>query len=111
MAPQFEMQYAQRLILHALPWRSPKLQAFVEKCLQDKVVLVCIIGDDCARVEDMIDELVVGDGSDPSRFFEHDFARINCRGDGVCRGLVFRRRSDYARAGGPPVTNAPGLFR
>jgi hypothetical protein len=67
-APQLEMQYAQRIILHALPWHSPKLQAFVEKCLQDQVVLVCIIGDDCARVEDVIDELVVGDGSDPSRF-------------------------------------------
>ena len=62
------MQYAQRIILHAPPWHSPKLQAFVEKCLQDKVVLVCVIGDDCARVEDVIDELVVADGSDPSRF-------------------------------------------
>jgi hypothetical protein len=29
---------------------------------------VCVIGNDCARVEDVIDELVVGDGSDPSRF-------------------------------------------
>jgi len=62
------MQYAQRIILHAPPWHSPKLEAFVEKCIQDKVVLVCIIGNDCARVEDVIDELVVGDGSDDSRF-------------------------------------------
>jgi hypothetical protein len=62
------MQYAQRIILHAPPRHSPKLQAFVEKCIQDKVVLVCVIGNDCARVEDVIDELVVGDGSDDSRF-------------------------------------------
>jgi len=62
------MQYAQRIILHAPPWHSPKLEAFVEKCIQDKVVLVCIIGNDCARVEDVIDELVVGDGGDDSRF-------------------------------------------
>jgi hypothetical protein len=62
------MQYAQRIILHAPPWHSPKLEAFVEKCIQDKVVLVCIIGNDCARVEDVIDELVVGNGSDDSRF-------------------------------------------
>ncbi|UFX49148.1 hypothetical protein HAP47_0032255 [Bradyrhizobium sp. 41S5] len=62
------MQYAQRIILHAPPWRSPKLHAFVEKGIQDKVVLVCVIGDDCARIEDVIDELVVGDGSDSSRF-------------------------------------------
>jgi len=63
-----KIQYAQRIILHAPPWHSPKLEAFVEKCIQDKVVLVCIIGNDCARVEDVIDELVVGDGSDDSRF-------------------------------------------
>jgi hypothetical protein len=62
------MQYAQKIILHAPPWDSPKLEAFVEKCIQDKVVLVCVIGNDCARVEDVIDELVVGDGSDPNRF-------------------------------------------
>jgi len=62
------MQYPQKIILHAPPWHSRKLEAFVEKCLQDKVVLVCVIGDDCARVEDVIDELVVGDGSDPNRF-------------------------------------------
>jgi hypothetical protein len=62
------MQYAQRIILHAPPWHSPKLEAFVEKCIHDNVVLVCVIGDDCARVEDVIDELVVGSGGDPRRF-------------------------------------------
>jgi hypothetical protein len=62
------MQYAQRIILHAPAWHSPRLEAFVEKCIQDNVALVCVIGNDCARVEDVIDELVVGDGSDPGRF-------------------------------------------
>jgi hypothetical protein len=62
------MQFTQKIILHAPPWHSPKLVAFVEKCIRDKVVLVCVIGNDCARVEDVIDELVVGDGSDDSRF-------------------------------------------
>jgi hypothetical protein len=68
MASQSEMQYAHKIILHAPPWHSPKLESFVEKCIQDKVVLVCVIGDDCARVEDVIDELVVGDGANPTRF-------------------------------------------
>ncbi len=62
------MSYSQRLILHAPFWDSPALEEFVEKCIQDKVVLVCVVGNDCARVEDVIDELVVGDGSDPERF-------------------------------------------
>jgi hypothetical protein len=61
------MPYSQRLILHAPPWDSPALEEFVEKCIRDKVVLVCVVGDDCARVEDVIDELVVGDASDSER--------------------------------------------
>lgn len=62
------MPYAQRIVLHAPPWVSPALEEFVEACLRDGVVLVCVVGNDCARVEDAIDELVVGDGSDPTRF-------------------------------------------
>ena len=62
------MRYSQKLILHAPPWDAPALKTFVEKCIQDNVVLVCVVGDDCRRVEDVIDELVVGDGSDRKRF-------------------------------------------
>jgi hypothetical protein len=62
------MNYAQRVILHAPPWDSPKLSTFVEQCIQDRVVLVCVIGPDCRRVEGVVDELVVGLGDDPSRF-------------------------------------------
>lgn len=62
------MPYSPRIILHAPPWNSPGLDRFVEDCIRDQVVLVCVIGTDCQRVEDVIDELVVNDGSDPSRF-------------------------------------------
>ncbi len=62
------MAYAQRIILHAPPRDSPALPEFVEACIRDKVVLVCIVGEDCQKVEDVIDELIVGDGSDPDRF-------------------------------------------
>ena len=68
MTPEFERPYAQRIILQAPPWNSPKLESFVEKCIRDGVILVCVVGDDCVRVEDVIDELAVGDGSDKSRF-------------------------------------------
>src|SRR5438128_2019662 len=63
-----KMPYAQRVILHAPAWDSPALGDFVEACLRDGVRLVCVIGNDCRRVEDVIDELVVGDGTDPNRF-------------------------------------------
>lgn len=62
------MKYAQRVVLHAPHWKSPQLREFVEQCIQDGVVLVCVVGPDCSRVEDVIDELVVGNGDDPTRF-------------------------------------------
>lgn len=63
-----EVSYARVLILHAPPWNSQSLVEFVEDCIRDAVFLICVIGYDCQRVEDVIDELVVGDGSDASRF-------------------------------------------
>lgn len=62
------MPFAPRIILHAPPWDSPLLEEFVEECIRDGVVIVSVVGDDCERVEDVIDEIVVGDGSDETRF-------------------------------------------
>ena len=57
------MPYARKIILRAPAWDSPLLEEFVEACLSDKVALVCVVGDDCERVHDVIDEIIVGDGS------------------------------------------------
>lgn len=46
----------------------PSLDILVEDFLRDGVDLVAVAGKDPAMVEDIIDELIVGDGSDPSRF-------------------------------------------
>lgn len=62
------MSYAPRIVLHAPPWDSVELADFVEDCIRYDVVLVCVVGPDCRRVEEVIDELVVGFGDDPSRF-------------------------------------------
>jgi len=40
----------------------------VEAFLRDGVKFVGVVGVDAAHVEDLIDELVVGDGSDNERF-------------------------------------------
>ena len=62
------MSYAPKIILHT-PLADPaKLDSFVEDCLADGVVLVAVVGPDSNKVEDLIDELVVGDASDKSRF-------------------------------------------
>jgi hypothetical protein len=40
----------------------------VEQLLASGVKFVAVVGEDCERIECIIDELVVGDGSEPSRF-------------------------------------------
>ena len=62
------MPYAQRVILHAPPWNAQSLVDFVKDCIRDGVLLVCVIGNDCQKVEDVINELVVCNGSDVRRF-------------------------------------------
>ncbi|MEJ0025376.1 MAG: hypothetical protein WDN01_05050 [Rhizomicrobium sp.] len=54
-----------------LKWSSgdeDRLGPFVEQCLREGVKFVGVVGPGCARIEDLIDEHVVGDGSDDKRF-------------------------------------------
>lgn len=62
------MTFAPKLILHSPVSDERLLDEFVEQCLRDGVSLLAIIGPGCSRLKDVIDEIVVGDGSDPSRF-------------------------------------------
>ncbi|BAB52311.1 hypothetical protein [Mesorhizobium japonicum] len=62
------MPFARKLILHVPVSDETLLDGFVEQCLNDGVSLVAVVGPGCARVEDIIDEIVVGDGSDETRF-------------------------------------------
>jgi len=62
------MSFARKIILHVPVSDEALLDGFVEQCLNDGVSLVTVIGPGCARVEDIIDEIVVGDGSNEARF-------------------------------------------
>jgi len=62
------MPYAQKIILHAPPWDSPLLDEFVKACLRDNVLLIAVVGQDCERVHDVIDAIIVGDGSSDRGF-------------------------------------------
>jgi hypothetical protein len=44
------------------------LARFVETCLADNVSPIAVVGEGCEEVEDQIDWLIVGDGTDDSRF-------------------------------------------
>ena len=67
------MTYVPKIVLQ-LPISNPDLlEPFVETCIRDGVVLIAIIGEGASKMDDTIDELVVGDGSDPSRFIVTSF--------------------------------------
>jgi hypothetical protein len=62
------MSYAPTIVLQ-LPISNPALlPSFVEACIRDGVALIAVVGNGCSEIEELIDELVVGDGSDKSRF-------------------------------------------
>ena len=62
------MPLARRVILHTPVSEEALLQSFVEQCLADKVVLLAIFGPECERIEDVVDWLVIGDGSQEEHF-------------------------------------------
>ena len=62
------MTLARKIILHSPVSDERLLDDFVEQCLLDNVSLIAAVGPGCARLEDLIDEIIVGDGSDPDRF-------------------------------------------
>jgi hypothetical protein len=67
------MTFAPKLVLQ-LPISNPDLlEPFVEACIRDSVVLIAVVGEGASKIDDLIDELVVGDGSDRSRFITPPF--------------------------------------
>ena len=62
------MTLARKIILHSPVTDERLLDEFVEQCLRDEVSLIAVVGPGCARLEDIIDEIVVGDGSNADRF-------------------------------------------
>lgn len=62
------MTFAPKLILHSPVSNERLLPGFVEECLRHRVSLLAIFGPGCSHLEEVIDEIVVGDGGDTSRF-------------------------------------------
>ena len=57
------MPYGRKIVLHCPDGYQPQLDAMIEKFIEDGVVFVGVVGKDCAKIEDIVDEIVVGDGS------------------------------------------------
>jgi len=80
------MQFLRKIVLHSLSGYRPELDQLVRQFMDGGVVYVGVVGVDASRIEDIIMELCVGDGSAPYKmlnsFHEHetlaevvDFAR------------------------------------
>jgi len=62
------MKHSKKVVLHCPAGYRTGLDFLVERFLADGVEFVGVVGEDCEKVEDIIDELVVGDGADATRF-------------------------------------------
>lgn len=56
------------ILLHTPLTDRTKLEPFVEDCLREGIRLIAVAGDDAEVIEDTINEIVVGDGSQEDRF-------------------------------------------
>ena len=57
------MAASRKIVLHSLHGYRPELDAIVAQWIQEQVGYVGIVGVDASRIEDVIDDLCVGDGS------------------------------------------------
>ena len=57
------MAASRKIVLHSLHGYRPELDAVVTQWIQERVGYVGIVGVDASRIEDIIDDLCVGDGS------------------------------------------------
>ena len=57
--------YARKIVLHTPKGNSARLDALVAQFINDGVIFVGVVEQDCSKVEDIIDEICVGDGSHP----------------------------------------------
>ncbi|HZK81656.1 MAG TPA: hypothetical protein VFC46_11325 [Humisphaera sp.] len=67
------MTYAPKIVLQLPITNHGLLEPFVETCLRDGVDLIVIVGNGASKIDDLIDEIVVGDGSDRTRFIVTSF--------------------------------------
>ena len=55
------MPYSKKIVLSCPHGATLWLESLVEDFLQQGVLFIAVVGPECSRVEDLIDDLVVGD--------------------------------------------------
>lgn len=59
------MKYAKKIVIYSQAGYRPALDALVEEFKESGVKFVGVVGAEASHIEDVIDELCVGDGSNP----------------------------------------------
>jgi hypothetical protein len=88
------MPYARKVVLHCPNGYQARLDDIVEEFIRDGVIFVGVVGRDCARVEDIIDEIVVGDGDR-----DYDLLTSSHPGASVEQAVAFARSLTLEFAG------------
>ena len=57
------MTHPKKIVLHCPRGYQPRVDNLITEFMRDGVTFVGVVGQDCERIEDIIDELVVGDGT------------------------------------------------
>jgi hypothetical protein len=57
------MPHPRKIILHCPHGYDPRIDLLVEEFIRDGVVFVGVAGKDSTKIEDTIDEIVLGDGT------------------------------------------------
>jgi len=88
------MAYAKKIVLHFRSGYRPELDKLIEEFKRDGVMFVGVVGEDASRVEDIIDELCVGDGSNPYEMLTSSHA-----GESLDQAVEFARSIGLEYAG------------
>lgn len=64
------MTEPRHIILHCPATDEARLDSWVEQCLARGVQTICCWGDGCDRIHDILDEIIVADGSGGLRCIE-----------------------------------------
>jgi hypothetical protein len=78
------MPHPRKIVLHCPRGYDPRLNTLVEDFIRDGVRLIAVVGEDCERIEDIIDELVVGDGSR-----DYDLLTSSHPGESLAAAIAF----------------------
>ena len=96
------MPFAPKVVLHCPTGYHMELDRLVEQFLASGVKLVAVVGQDCERIECIIDELVVGDGTNPERFL----LTSSHPGEGVAEAVAFANSLSEEYSGEVQVVEA-----